>query len=813
VLAATGGSATLAGGAGGYELQIDPAEIDVHRFELLVSQGGAAVGPREGADLFTRALDEWRGPALHDVRHVPALYLEAERLDELRLAAIEARISLELETGGHTMVIGRLQRLVDEHPYRERLCGLLMLALYRSGRQVESRRVYRAAYRALAEIGVRPSHELRMLEAAIGREDPSLHHAVVAFSPPHVVNGAEPFQRPEPIVLVEGSDAAGAVDSVVEAAERSGRLVLRGRAEEAGRPYQSVADALAPLLAADDDAARAEALAPIVAPHPPAPGSDPAFQRFQAFESVARVLSRHAARQPLVVVLEEIDNAGASTLDLVEHLARRRGDAAVTLVVARRARTSGAIDSRLGRLEDDGLLHRASSESPDRRPTATDDRPALPDPADLAADAFDHAARMSARAGDDALLRLGFEEAAVHYRAALAALEFTTGPRTVQRGELHLALGRACHAAYRLDEALGGFRRAAELAIEVGDLHLLGEAAVGVATATEFAMADAEIEALLSTALYALPSDAPARIELLAGLARTLPGHTEPAIQRAHEAVALARRLDTPRPLTIALATAILVTWSPDRAWPRLAEIDEVIARATDLDMVELAIEARAWRAAALDQLGLDRLAADERALVRQWAEQSRRPFFLSLSSMMTIAEHLRHGRLHAAEEALAGLPSDAEPGPNFSAAFAAQLFLLRRQQGRVNEFIPLFDLLAGDVTAPAAWHAARIVALAETGDPAAGDLLGDAVARLGTVPRDWLWLATVTLLSDACIRLGDRDTAAELYRRLSPHRDHTVIIAHGIASLGPVAARLGALRRLASSAVTTTWLVPTAVA
>ena len=142
---------------------------------------------------------------------------------------------------------------------------------------------------------------------------------------------------------------------------------------------------------------------------------------------------------------------------------------------------------------------------------------------------------------------------------------------------------------------------------------------------------------------------------------------------------------------------------------------------------------------------------------------------------MMAIAEHLRHGRLHAAEAALADLPSDVEPGPNFSAAFAAQFFLLRRQQGRVGEFIPLFDLLAGDHTAPATWHAARIVALAETGEPSAGDLLRDAVARLGAVPRDWLWLATVTLLADACIGVGDQGTAAELYRRLSPHRDHTV--------------------------------------
>ena len=88
-----------------------------------------------------------------------------ERLDELRLATIEARLSAELEMGGHGMVVGSLQRLVDEHPYRERLRGLLMVALYRSGRQVEARRAYRAGYRALAEIGVRPGHELRTLEA------------------------------------------------------------------------------------------------------------------------------------------------------------------------------------------------------------------------------------------------------------------------------------------------------------------------------------------------------------------------------------------------------------------------------------------------------------------------------------------------------------------------------------------------------------------------------------------------------------------------------------------------------------------------
>ena len=828
VLGATGGSATLEGGAGGYELGVDPAAVDVHRFESLAGQGSQLLAQhaKEAADLCARALDEWRGPALQDVRQVPALYLEAQRLDELRLATIETRLSAELEVGGHGMVVGSLQRLVEEHPYRERLRGLLMVALYRSGRQVEARRAYRAGYRALAEIGVQPGHELRALEEAISREDPALNLqplSGVPIPPADVADQSggdcgDVLKRNRPAVFVEGPHAANTVDALVEAARGAGRVVLRGRVQATGgRPYHCVAEALAPLLDASVDPELADALAPIFAAVPPAQGSDPAFQRFQVFEAVVELLAAHAAREPLVVVLEDIDEAGASTLDLIEHVARRRGDAAFSFVLTRTAAKSGAaVDARLLRLERDGLMNRVSCRSEDSviPPTPTGGEwPGAVDPAELAADAFDHAARLSARAGDDALARLGFEEAAGHYRAALAAVDFTAAPSAVRRAELHLALGRACHAAYQLDHALAAFRRAAFCANEVGDVHLLGEAAVGVATATEFGMADPEIEAILTAALEAVPEDAAARVELLAGLARTTPGHTRAAIDRARQAVELARHLDTPRPLTIALATAVLVTWGPGRVRSRLADIDEVIVRATDLDMIELAMEARAWRAATLDQLGLHRRARNERTIVQQWAEHSRRPFFLALAAMMTIAEHLQHGRVHAADAALAELPSGADTGANFSAAFAAQLFLLRRQQQRGHEFLPLFDGLAGDHTAPAAWHAARIVALAETGDPAAADLLTGAVARLGEIPDDWLWLATVTLLADACIRLGDRDAAAGLYRRLSPHRDHTAIIAHGIASLGPVIARLAALRRLNPGAATSTWLHPSEAA
>ena len=221
--------------------------------------------------------------------------------------------------------------------------------------------------------------------------------------------------------------------------------------------------------------------------------------------------------------------------------------------------------------------------------------------------------------------------------------------------------------------------------------------------------------------------------------------------------------------------------------------------------MVELAIEARAWRAATLDQLGLDRLASDERAIVQQWAEQSRRPFFLALASMMAIAEHLRHGRLHAAEAALADLPSGVDTGPEL-------LRRLRRPavpppaaagtRGRVHPAVR---------PARRRPHRPRRVARRPRSSPsprpvtpAAGDLLRDAVAasRRSSPTTGCGWRRSPSSPTPASTWVT-RAPPPSCYRRLSPHRDHTVIIAHGIASLGPVAARLAALRRLASGAAT----------
>jgi DNA-binding SARP family transcriptional activator len=168
------GEATLITCPTGYELRVYPGQLDLHRFEGLVADAKDAP-PREASGLLRRALAEWRGPPLADVRHEAFAQVEVTRLEELRLAALEDRLDADLALGRHGELVAELRALVDEHPLRERLRARLMLALYRSGRQIEALDVHREGRQQLVEeLGVEPGPVLRELEAAILRHDPAL---------------------------------------------------------------------------------------------------------------------------------------------------------------------------------------------------------------------------------------------------------------------------------------------------------------------------------------------------------------------------------------------------------------------------------------------------------------------------------------------------------------------------------------------------------------------------------------------------------------------------------------------------------------
>ena len=136
----------------------------------------SARGPaRARGGVLREALALWRGPPLADLAFEPFAQAEIARLEEQRLAALEARVEADLAAGRHAELVGELQQLVAAHPTRERLAGQLMLALYRCGRQADALEAYREARRVLvAEIGVEPGPELRRLQEAILRQDASL---------------------------------------------------------------------------------------------------------------------------------------------------------------------------------------------------------------------------------------------------------------------------------------------------------------------------------------------------------------------------------------------------------------------------------------------------------------------------------------------------------------------------------------------------------------------------------------------------------------------------------------------------------------
>jgi LuxR family maltose regulon positive regulatory protein len=171
----------------GYALTAGPDEVDVVRFEQLVAKGQrlAADGEMEPAlAALGEALRLRRGEPLAEFTHAGFFDAERAHLDELTLVAIESRARADLGLGRHGELAGELEALCREHPLRERLRELLILALYRSGRQAEALRAYTEIRdRLVEELGIDPGPALRELQARILAQDPSLAPAGAPASP------------------------------------------------------------------------------------------------------------------------------------------------------------------------------------------------------------------------------------------------------------------------------------------------------------------------------------------------------------------------------------------------------------------------------------------------------------------------------------------------------------------------------------------------------------------------------------------------------------------------------------------------------
>ncbi|MFF1273994.1 BTAD domain-containing putative transcriptional regulator [Streptomyces marokkonensis] len=203
--------------SGGYAVRgLGEGALDLAAAQELAAEAEKARNTgdlRHARDALNRALSLWDGETLAGV---PGPYAEAQRvrLEEWRLQLLESRLEMDLDQGCHAEAVSELTALTAAHPLRERLRELLMLALYRSGRQAEALAVYADTRRLLAdELGVDPRPGLQELQQRVLRADPGLAEPAAPMAEPVAVP-VRPAQLPATV-----PDFTGRASSVRELSE------------------------------------------------------------------------------------------------------------------------------------------------------------------------------------------------------------------------------------------------------------------------------------------------------------------------------------------------------------------------------------------------------------------------------------------------------------------------------------------------------------------------------------------------------------------------------------------------------------------
>ena len=389
----------------GYRLRVRPGELDADHFATLSTQGRSALEdgrPGEAAAKLREALALWRGPALREFAFEAFAAPEIARLEEERLATLEARIEADLRCGRHAELVAELGQLADAHPARQRLTGHLMLALYRCGRHADALDVFtRARARLDDELGLEPGAELRRLQRQILEQAPELdlREPGVAAAPggrgapplpaalgrsrslPHVGRMGElavlrdAVQRAvagtTQIVLIGGEPGVGktrlAAAAALEAHAAGFATTWGGSTEGLRAPYGAWITALSHLA----EHAPADVLAPALRRHgrrlarvlpdlidgedtePSAGESDPELERYLLFTAVGGLLEALTAQGPVAIVLDDLQWSDAPSLALLQHLAATTAHLPLMLLVTYRdteARPDDPVGSALAAL-------------------------------------------------------------------------------------------------------------------------------------------------------------------------------------------------------------------------------------------------------------------------------------------------------------------------------------------------------------------------------------------------------------------------------------------------------------------------------
>jgi DNA-binding SARP family transcriptional activator len=354
----------------GYVLDVDPEQIDAGLFDRLLVDASKALArndPAVAVSIFEEALALWRGPVLADAGLTGPVSSEVMRLEESRLAAVEAQAEAELACGRHKEIVSKLEGLLVEHPFRERLWAASMLALYRSDRQADALLAFHRLRSLLSEeLGIDPSAGVRQLHEAILRQDRSLDWTeqpadqaeVSSFPLPPPLTGGAPSSfvgrqaeldwlneiwhaardGQRRLALIAGEAGIGKTrlaTQIARLAHAEGATVLFGRCdEEAIVPYQPFVEALRHLvmnipvetLDTRIGVRRGADLARLIPelreqmPNLPPSEGETESQRYRLFEAVSSLLIETSAVSPVLIVIDDIQWADRASTQLLRHV-------------------------------------------------------------------------------------------------------------------------------------------------------------------------------------------------------------------------------------------------------------------------------------------------------------------------------------------------------------------------------------------------------------------------------------------------------------------------------------------------------------
>jgi predicted ATPase/DNA-binding SARP family transcriptional activator len=312
---------------GGYLIRVDEGALDVDRFESGLERGRAlldAGAARDAGAALREALALWRGPALSDLEQESFARDEIGRLEELRLMALALRIEADLALGRHAEVTPELEALVREHPLRERLRELLVLALYRAGRQADALAAYHDARTTLVEeLGLEPGQSLRELEKSILVQDRSLDLAAL--------QGAETNLPVPPTRLIgRGVELA----DVTERVRRDDLRLLTLTGPGGTGKTRLALEAARELVDEFPGGVHFVALAPIADPALVLPTIAQALGLADAAGALSELLGRRSRGQQLLLVLDNFEHLDEAAPDLSVLLADAPG---LTLLVTSRS--------------------------------------------------------------------------------------------------------------------------------------------------------------------------------------------------------------------------------------------------------------------------------------------------------------------------------------------------------------------------------------------------------------------------------------------------------------------------------------------